>query len=427
MKKPNKQSNRQHNSTVAVIGIGRVGLPMALILADKGCVVYGIGRDEEKIKKINNGIMPFMEKGAASILKRVKGSHFVATTDYSYVSRCDYIVLTLGTPIDENMNPVFSQINAAIESMKKYLKPGQTLILRSTVTPGTTQYVKSVIEENKKLQIGVNFYLAFCPERIAEGRAVEEIETVPQMIGGVDKKSSLYAERLFQKIGVATMLTDDTSAELAKLFTNMYRYINFAVANEFMLLADNYGRDIHEIVNLVNFGYTRGGVSLPGLTGGPCLYKDGFFMISDIPFADLFLTSWKVNESIPSFLVKKLKTRMTLVHKKAAILGVAFKAEIDDVRASLSFKVRKALLREQMKVILHDPYVKSQTRLEIEKDVYAAVKNASVIFIGTNHKLYKNLDMKRIKQLAKRNCIVSDVWNVLGTGKVVFSLNDYFL
>lgn len=399
---------------------------MALILADKEFTVYGIGRDEEKIKKINDGIMPFMEKGAPSILKRVRGKSFFATTDYSHVSQCDFIVLTLGTPIDENMNPVFSQINAAIASMKKYLKPGQTLILRSTVTPGTTQYIKSVIEENKHLKVGVNFFLAFCPERIAEGRAVEEIESVPQMIGGVDPKSSKHAEELFRKIGVATMLTDDVSAELAKLFTNMYRYINFAVANEFMVLADHHHRDIHEIVNLVNFGYTRGGVSLPGLTGGPCLFKDGFFMISDIPFADLFLTSWKINESIPLFLVKKLKEKTTLAHKKAAILGVAFKAEIDDIRASLSFKARKALLREQMKVTLHDPYVKSQASMEIEKDVYAAVENASVIFIGTNHKEYKALDMKRIKKLAKKNCIVSDVWNVWGTGKVAFSLQDYF-
>lgn len=421
-----KQHNSKKKMTVAVIGIGRVGLPMALILADKGFSVYGIGRDENKIKKINSGTMPFMEKGAPAILKRVKGRNFLATVDYSHVSQCNFIVLTLGTPIDENMNPVFSQINSAITSMKKHLRPGQTLILRSTVSPGTTRYVKAIIEENNNLKVGKNFFIAFCPERIAEGKAVEEIETVPQMIGGVDTISSKHADELFQRIGVATLLTDDVSAELAKLFTNMYRYINFAVANEFMVLADYYKRDIHEIVNLVNFGYTRGGVSLPGLTGGPCLFKDGFFMISDIPFADLFLTSWKINESIPHFLVKKLKEQTTLSNKKAVILGVAFKAEIDDVRASLSFKARKALLRERMKVVLHDPYVKEQANLQIEKDVYKGIEGASVIFIGTNHKEYKSLDMRRIKSLAKKNCIVCDVWNVLGTGKIVFPLRDYF-
>lgn len=421
-----KKNTSKKNSTVAVIGIGRVGLPLALILAEKGFTVYGIGRNEKKTEQVNEGIMPFMEKGAPSILRRVKGKTFFATVDYSHVVKCDFIILTLGTPIDENMNPVFSQIHDAVASMKQFLRPGQTLILRSTVTPGTTKYVRSMLEADKSLKVGINFFLAFCPERIAEGKAIEEIETVPQMIGGVDAKSGKKAEELFKKIGVATMLTDDVSAELAKLFTNMYRYINFAMANEFMILADNYHKDIHEIVDLVNFGYTRGGVSLPGLTAGPCLFKDGFFMISDLPFADLFLTSWKINESIPHFLVKKLRDTMVLANKKVTILGLAFKAEIDDVRASLSFKARKALLRERMEVALHDPYLKNHSEHRIEKDIYQALDGANVIFVGTNHKEYKHLDMKRVRKIVKKNCIVCDVWNVFGTGKIIFSLSDYF-
>lgn len=419
-----RQSDRKKKTSAAVVGIGRVGLPLALILANSGYHVFGIDKDGKKTELINKGIMPFMERGATILLRKVVNKDFLATVDYSCIKQCDYIVLTLGTPIDENMNPVYDQINAAVNSMKNYLRPGQTLILRSTVSPGTTRYVKSVIESLDSLKIGKNFFLAFCPERIAEGQALEEIATIPQMIGGVDEESSVKAQKLFKAIGVDTVLTDDVSAELAKLFTNMYRYINFAIANEFMVLADYYKREIYEVIHLVNYGYTRGGVSLPGFTAGPCLFKDGFFMISDVPFADLFLTSWKINESAPNFLIKKIKETMTLANKKAVILGVAFKAEIDDIRASLSFKVRKALIRERMRVVLHDPYVREYTRHTVEQDVYQSVKNADLIFVGTNHKAYKQLDIEKIKKLVKTNCVVCDVWNVFGTGKLVFRLKE---
>jgi UDP-N-acetyl-D-mannosaminuronic acid dehydrogenase len=409
---------------ITVIGIGRVGLPLALVLAEKGFNVYGIGRDQKKMDFINSGKMPFMEKGAKTLLTKFIGKNFIATTDFSYIKKSDYIFLTLGTPIDENMNPVYDQIDSAISSIKKFLKPNQTLILRSTVSPKTTQYVKSIINGIKNITVGKNFFLAFCPERIAEGKAIEEIETVPQLIGGVDLKSNIKADLLFKSIGVKTIVSDDISVELAKLFTNMYRYINLAIANEFSVLSDNYGKDIHEIINLVNFGYSRGGLSLPGLTAGPCLFKDGFFLISDLPFGDLISTSWKINESIPLILVKKITDVVALKNKKVAILGVAFKADIDDTRESLSFKIRKALLREQAKVILHDPYVSSYVNQEVEKNVYKTIEEVDVIIIATNHSEYYHLDIAKLKKLAKKNCLISDIWNVLGTGKTQFYLKD---
>jgi UDP-N-acetyl-D-mannosaminuronic acid dehydrogenase len=409
---------------IAVIGIGRVGLPLAIVLADKGFNVFGIGRDQKKMDFINSGKMPFMEKGAKSLLAKSVGKNFIATTDFSYIAKSDYIFLTLGTPIDENMNPVYDQIDSAINSIKEFLKPGQTLILRSTVSPKTTQYVKSIINEIKNIKVGQNFFLAFCPERIAEGKAIEEIVTVPQLIGGVDLKSSIKAELLFKSIGIKTLVSDDISVELAKLYTNMYRYINLAIANEFFVLSDSYNKDIHEIINLVNFGYSRGGLSLPGLTAGPCLFKDGFFLISDLPFGDLISTSWKINESIPLILVKKIRDEITLKNKKVAILGVAFKADIDDTRESLSFKIRKALLREQADVILHDPYVSNYVNQTVEKDAYKAIKDADVIIIATNHQEYYRLNLAKLKRLAKRNCLISDIWNTLGTGKTQFYLKE---
>ncbi len=414
----------KQKESIAVIGIGRVGLPLALFLSELGYMVYGVGKNEEKISNLLRGKMPFMEKGATQLLRKNIKKSLNFTTDYSVISECSYVILTLGTPVDENMNPILDQINQALTSAMSYLQPNQTLILRSTVSPRTTQFVKSLIEEKANLIAGKNFYIAFCPERIAEGNSLDEMREIPQIIGGVDKKSAKKAEEIFKKMGVQTLLTDDTSAELAKLFTNMYRYINFAIANEFMLLAQNYHRDIYEIVNLVNYKYKRGGLTVPGLTGGPCLFKDGFFLISDIPYIDLITTSWKINESIPLLLVKLIRERMKLDGKKAVILGLSFKSEIDDIRESLSFKVRKALLRERAKLTLHDPYVKSYANQEIIQDPYEALKDADLIFIATNHKDYRKLNINKIKRLVKKNCLVCDIWNVLGKNKIIYRINS---
>lgn len=416
MKKNNKE-------IVTVIGIGRVGLPLSLVLADAGYTVYGLGIDLKIIEEISNGKMPFLESGAQLLLKGLVNKNFFASSDYSYIEKSNYVILTLGTPVDENMNPIFDQITLSLSEAKKYFHAGQTLILRSTVYPRTTQYVKSLIEADSNLKIGKNFFLAFCPERISEGNAIKEIKHLPQIIGGVDRKSAKKAEDLFKKICTDTIVTDDVSAELAKLFTNMYRYINFAIANEFMVLADNYHRDIYEIVNLVNYKYKRGGLNMPGLTGGPCLFKDGFFLISDLPFADLISTSWKINEAIPLMLVKRIRERIKLDGKKTVILGLAYKNDIDDKRDSLSFKIRKALLRERAYVVLHDPYVKQYEKQEIEKNIYAALEGADVIFIASKHKQYEKLNIAKVKKIVKKNCIVCDVWNVLKTGKIVYKIN----
>lgn len=415
------KSNKKEK--IAIIGIGRVGLPLALLVAEEGFIVYGIEKDSYRVEQLTKGKMPFMEEAGEKLLKKHVNKNFLPTTEYSYISKCNYIILTLGTPVDENMNPIFDQINETISEAKSFLRAEQTLILRSTVSPRTTEYIESIIEKIDHLKIGKNFYLAFCPERISEGKAIDEIKNIPQIIGGVDKKSTKKAVDFFKKIGIETIPTDATSAELAKLFTNMYRYINFAIANEFMVLANAYNKDIYEIVNLVNYKYKRGGLSIPGLTGGPCLFKDGFFLINDLPFIDLISTSWKINESIPLFLIKQIRGRMKLKGKKCVILGLAFKAEIDDIRESLSFKVRKALLREGADIILHDPYVKKYANQVIEDDVYNAVRGADLIFIATNHKEYKQLEVKKIKNLVKKNCMICDVWNVLKTNKIIFRLN----
>ncbi len=405
--------------TVTIVGTGRVGLPLALFLADHGHKVIGLDTDEQKVNLISQGHMPFMEEGAKTLLTKYINKTLIISGDFSLIKKAKVIILTLGTPVDENMNPSLVQIDKALELSKPYLTRDQLLILRSTVSPGTTSYVKSYLNDLNKFKVGSNFFLAFCPERIAEGKSLSEIAQIPQIVGGVDRVSSQKAAEFFENLGITVNKSDDISAELAKLFTNMYRYINFAIANEFMILAGNYNRDIYKIVELVNKDYKRGGLALPGLTGGPCLFKDGFFLIGDVPFADLIATSWKINESIPLFLINKVANRRKLEGKKAVILGLAFKAEIDDIRESLAFKVKKALERERARVFLHDPYVKGyQNNLE------ETLKDADFIFLATNHNYYKKMNVSKIKSIVSKNCVVCDVWNIFKTNRIIFTIKS---
>ncbi|OGD90545.1 hypothetical protein A2Z54_02630 [Candidatus Curtissbacteria bacterium RIFCSPHIGHO2_02_39_8] len=405
--------------TISVVGIGRVGLPLALFLVDKGHTVYGIDVDSQKVNFILKGQMPFLEEGAETILRKNLNKSFLVSTDFANIAKTQIIILTLGTPVDENMNPSLVQIDKALQSASPYFKRGQLLILRSTVSPGTTDYVKSYLNDLGKIKVGTNFYLAFCPERIAEGRSLLELAEIPQIVGGIDRLSAQKAAEFFENLGIGVNRTDNVSAELAKLFTNMYRYINFAIANEFMILAGNHHRDIYRIVELVNKNYKRGGLALPGLTGGPCLFKDGFFLVGDVPFADLITTSWKINESIPLFLIKKIRERTKLEGKKTVILGLAFKAEIDDIRESLAFKVKKALERERAKVFLHDPYVPGY-----QNDLDEILGDADLIFLATNHSYYQNLDIAKVKKLVSANCVICDVWNIFRTNKIIFTVKS---
>lgn len=404
---------------ISVIGIGRVGLPLALVLANSGYKVYGIGRNKEKIEKLKRGIMLFKEKGAEKLLSESIHTSFIPTIHFTSIQKSHAVILTLGTPIDENMNPVYDQINSVLASIIPKLTKNQLIILRSTVSPGTTHFVKEKLSEKGKFIVGKDIFLAFCPERIAEGNSISEMKEIPQLIGGIDPVSALKAKEFFESFGTHCLITDATTAELAKLFTNMYRYISFAIANEFLVIAENFNRNIHEIVHLVNHGYKRNGLALPGLTAGPCLFKDGFFLINDNPFVDLIATSWKINEAMPLFLIKKIKENTQLNKKKVAILGLAFKPDIDDIRESLSFKLRKALLHEHAEIALHDPYVKKYNRQKISKRLEDVLPNADVVIIATNHTKYKE-QKKHLLKLMRKGTVICDIWNIFEKGKIVF-------
>lgn len=400
---------------ISIFGVGRVGLPLALFFAEHGQKVIGVDVNESRVESLSKGIMPFYEEGANKLLKKHINKLFTVTTDAkNAVKQSDAIVLTLGTPVDEHVNPVFSQIEQVLTDIAPYLKKDQILILRSTVTPGTTEYLKRFIEKNTKFKIGKDFFLAFCPERIAQGFSLEELKEIPTIIGTLEKESAKRAEKVFRTFTDKILHSDARSTELAKLFTNMYRYINFAIANEFMMIADAHDRNIYEIIELVNKDYKRGGLRVPGFTAGPCLFKDGFFLINKIPFTELIMNSWKLNESVPAYLIEKIKETKNLENAKIAILGLTFKKNSDDIRNSLSFKARKIFAAEGAQVMLHDPYVKTDA---LEK----VLKNADVVFIAMNHDYYKDMDKSVLKSNVKKDALICDIWNISGLNKIFYS------
>lgn len=406
---------------IAVVGIGRVGLPLALVLAKEGFNVVGIDVSDELLATISKGRLPFIEEGAAPLLRKFYGKSFTAQHEKTLpevIPQMQAIILTLGTPMDNNFAPDVTQITNFINKFSRYMKKGQLLILRSTVTPGTTEYLTRFLKENYKWEVGKDIYLAYCPERIAEGKAVEELYEIPQIIGAVEVKSREMASKVFSKLTKKILFTDSRSAELAKLYCNMYRYIDFAIGNEFMLIADGHERNIYEILRLVNDGYKRGGLKGPGLTAGPCLVKDGFFLLDKSPYLDLVAAAWRINENIPGFLLSKIKTKLgNLAEKKVALLGITFKKNIDDVRYSLSLKFQSYMITEGAKVYVHDPFIDSFSLKE-------SLRDAEILILSVNHDIFKKITLKDIKASVKKNCIICDVWNMLGVGKIVFSLDE---
>ena len=403
--------------SVAVVGLGRVGLPFALFLAQRGCTVYGIDNNAATVEALNAGHLPFREDGAAEALAAARGKNFFAGTDLAALAKAEVIIITLGTPVDDFNNPIFLPIENLLRAALPHLRAGQLLVLRSTVAPGSTEHLGRLIERSTQFRLGHDLFLTFCPERIAEGKSFVELPEVPQIVGGVDAASSERAARFFALVTPTVIAVDSRSAELAKLFCNMYRYIDFAVSNEFMMIASQHGREVYPIIDAINRGYKRGGLKSPGLTGGPCLYKDGFFLTGKIPYNELIASAWKIHETTPAYLVEQVRTRLPLDGAKVAILGMAFKRDIDDTRNSLAFKLKKILLAEGADVHLHDPLLPFAPR-------DAALRDADAIFLAMNHSAFEDLTLDGLRRLAKPTAMVSDIWNILRTNRIVFSLAE---
>ena len=397
-------------TTAAVIGVGRVGLPLALFLESQGFRVVGIDIDRLLLERLARKEMPFREQGCQELLSR---SRITFTDRYAAAAEADHIVITVGTPLRSHIETDLSLVHEVIRGLLPLLRPGQTIILRSTVAPETTAYLKQYIELHGPLRVGTDLGLAFCPERVAENNVLRELQLLPQIIGAEDEFSRERATLLFRPFGVRLMYTNYVSAELVKLFNNVSRYIDFAVANQFAIIANEYGQNIYELIRMANEDYPRGFIHSPGLTAGACLRKD-FGMISERMSApDLVLAAWKVNEYMPFHLVENISRYTPLYGKRVAVLGYTFKRNSDDERDTLVPKLIRYLERKVPRSIaicephLGDTMLDGHPNLPLEE----CVTGADVIFIAMNHDCFA--DARTIVSLAKDGAWIVDLWNCL--------------
>jgi UDP-N-acetyl-D-mannosaminuronic acid dehydrogenase len=386
---------------VCVIGGGgHVGLPFALICADSGLrtVIYDV--DSRKVEQIRSGVMPFLEEGAEEMLQRGLASGRLTVEDQpGLISACRFLVMIIGTPVDEHLNPTFAAIDRALRSAREHLRDGQILILRSTVFPGTSQRIQRFLGE-AGLRIGV----ACCPERVAQGYSLREFRELPQILSAFDGDTLAAVRGLFGRFAREFVEMEPAEAELCKLMTNAWRYVQFATVNQFYMLATANGIDFDRILQGCRHNYPRmAGMPGPGFAAGPCLVKDTM-QLAAFSHNHFMLghSAMLVNEGLPSHLVELARREGDLSGVTAGILGMAFKAESDDPRDSLSYKLRKLLALEARRVLCTDPYVQDPTLVPLD----TVLAEADVLFVATPHAAYR-----RLPPIAGKRVI--DVWNCL--------------
>lgn len=379
-------------------GCGHVGLPLGIALANKGADVKAIDINSQSVSAVNSGRIPFFEEGAVELLRAViEKRKFSASTDLSLIKDADAVIVVIGTPIDEHMNPDHKIIVETIKECLNYMTDNQLLILRSTVFPGTTKFLEQLV-----MSSGLKIDVVFAPERILEGKALAELGTLPQIIGARTLNALAKGKEIFELLGVDIIETTPEEAEFIKLFTNSWRYIKFAIANQFWLIANEAGLEYSKIRDALIFNYPRA-LDLPtaGFAAGPCLLKDTM-QLSAYSSHNFTLgnAAVQINEGQPLYLVEKLSEKYDLSKLTIGILGMAFKGGSDDTRSSLAYKLKKILEFRSVKVLTSDPYVTDDHEIVNLEEV---LNSADVLVIAAPHGIYEDFIS---------NKPIIDIWNL---------------
>ena len=387
---------------VVLGGCGRVGLPLAVALAKEGLKVTAYDLSEPTVKIVNAGIMPFAEPGAQEALRdAVDAGRLIASTDPAVVASARDVIVVIGTPVDEHLNPDPNSLPKALSVCYEHFRDGQLIVLRSTVYPGVTALVEQRIAE-----IGVKVDVAFCPERILEGHAMEELYTLPQIIGTRTESARIRATELFATLTTKLVFVGPEEAELAKLFSNVWRYVKFATVNQFYMMANDRDLDFEEIRQAMTQDYDRASdMPRAGFAAGPCLFKDTMQLgaFNNNNFA-LGHAAMLVNEGLPLHVVSRLEQRFDLSKLTVGILGMSFKGGSDDTRESLSYKLKRILRFKARNVLTTDPYVVSDPEIFPLEHV---LEHSDLLIVATPHPEYRKLEITKP---------VADVWGIFGQG-----------
>jgi len=391
---------------VVLGGFGHVGLPLAMSLAHKGKRVCAFDINPKAGDLIAQGKMPFHERGAEKLLGEVLRSGCLSLSlDPKVVSEADSVIIIIGTPVGRHLNPEFEQLRNMIDAYMPFFRDGQLIVLRSTVYPGTTEKLQAWFQDQ-----GKKVDLAFCPERIAEGVTLIELETLPQIVSGFSEDGVRRSRELFSLLTSDIVQLTPLQAELAKLFTNVWRYIRFATANQFFMIADGHGEDFYAIHHAMTYKYDRAkDLPTPGFTAGPCLFKDTM-QLAAYNNNSFFLghAAMLVNEGLPNYVVTKLKQRCNLAESTVGILGMAYKGNIDDRRESLSYKLKAILTFESRRVLCSDVYI-SEPGFVSQEDLF---RQSDILILAAPHREYRTLQVPDDK-------VVIDIWNFWGKGSLI--------
>lgn len=423
---------------VSVLGAcGRIGLPLTWLIAKAGHKTTGIDpnfqmaiaaqQEYNEFPYVEDGFEPRNMTTWKPVLQSID-----FTSLYMPLDDADVIVVVIGTPVDGENNPRIENIVALFKDVIiPRMKEGVILILRSTVSPGVTDLIHQMIEEQRPgLFEGSDYFLAFAPERVSQGHSIKETPELPQLVGVYSDKSWKAVQNFFTSIGTKFCIKlNPREAEYGKLITNMYRYVNIALANEFYMIASGQGVDAHKVIKSVNLDYPRMAMPLPGPNAaGPCLFKDGKLLVQDVPYGDLINVAFHINEGMPAFMFKKMMEKAKeddIKITKVGILGMSFKPGNDDIRFSASYKLKKILKKNGIRVHEMDPYVKFDTWPPAAKE---DISKTDAFIVMTPHPGMIANFQHNLKELPFDNeVIIVDGWNVVAPGWMngIYTVGDY--
>ena len=375
---------------IIIGGAGHIGLPLGILFANKGKSVILYDKNKKNIDLINNSKMPFMEIGGEKLLKKNK-KRIIATSKKEFINHAKSVIVCIGTPVKKS-KPDLKFFFKMFKEVRHLLNHKKPLIIRSSIYPGICLKVQKYL--------GNNFQnISYCPERVVQGKSIEELHKLPQIVSGVSDHAIKSASSLFKLICDKIIVTSVLEAELIKLFSNAWRYINFSASNQFYMICEKYNINFHKLrLNMID-GYERN-QSMPkaGFAAGPCLYKDtaqlNVFLKNQFTLGK---TATAINQNFPKFIYKKILDRYKkgIIKKKIGILGMAFKSDIDDIRDSLSIDLLKFLKSKKLKVFISDEFVNMKNIIKSNE----LIKKSDIIILGAPHSAYKKLKIPKNKYL----------------------------
>jgi nucleotide sugar dehydrogenase len=421
---------RGMRSGIAVVGFGYIGTVIGAVLADRGWPVTGIDVRQNVVEEINRGKTTVPEPGLSELVSdNVRVGRLRATTDFGVLAENDFVIVTVGTPLGSDFEPIVDDIKAAARAVGEHLHPGHLVILKSTVPPDTTEKLfRPIIEEASGLRAGVDFGLAFCPERLAEGQAIRELTSIPIVVGAIDERSARACATLWRHaLGVDSVVVDDPrTAEMVKLADNLWIDLNVALANELAKLCDRLGMDVLQVIDAANTMPKVNhnvNILMPSMgVGGYCLTKDPWFVnhLGQSLGLELAIprTSRTVNDTMPAYTYGLLRQLLAEQGKaietsRIAVLGIAFKNNTGDCRLTPTKHVVALLEQTGCELAVHDPWVADEEALTVTKipltaDIESAVEDADALVVLAGHREFHQIPLVRLADLAAASCVFLD-------------------